>query len=218
MGPSPQNFSKRTSSLATQAVLTSLNTNIAPAPSLSSAGIAEESATATPVRPPTSGSMSSASSQQQQQQQLTASLQESNERADALLLELVNAKTAEAVARQELEEMRGKFEAMRKLLGGGGLSPGSTSGNNSPATTPGVSGHKASPSEGFMSFVSGAAGAARDRVVQATTTASAEGKPAVVVVSEKAPVAAAAAAGGKAAAPAGSAGWGGWGWGKRVVS
>lgn len=35
---------------------------------------------------------------------------------DALLLELVNAKTAEAVARQELEEIRAKFEAMRKML------------------------------------------------------------------------------------------------------
>lgn len=36
---------------------------------------------------------------------------------EALLLELVNAKTAEAVARQELEEMKVKFESMRKLMG-----------------------------------------------------------------------------------------------------
>ncbi|KAF2436414.1 hypothetical protein EJ08DRAFT_146071 [Tothia fuscella] len=35
---------------------------------------------------------------------------------ETLLLELVNAKTAEAVAKQELEEMRAKFEAMRKML------------------------------------------------------------------------------------------------------
>jgi Rab-GTPase-TBC domain len=35
---------------------------------------------------------------------------------DALLLDLANAKTAEAVARQELEELRAKFDAMRKLM------------------------------------------------------------------------------------------------------
>jgi hypothetical protein len=35
---------------------------------------------------------------------------------DALLLELVNAKTAEAVAKQELEELRARFEAMRKMF------------------------------------------------------------------------------------------------------
>jgi hypothetical protein len=33
------------------------------------------------------------------------------------LLELVNAKTAEAVARQELEEVKGKLESLRKMLG-----------------------------------------------------------------------------------------------------
>jgi len=36
---------------------------------------------------------------------------------EALLLELVNAKTAEAVAKQELEEMRNKFESMKKTMG-----------------------------------------------------------------------------------------------------
>ena len=35
---------------------------------------------------------------------------------EALLLELVNAKTAEAVAKQELEEMRNKFEQMKKAM------------------------------------------------------------------------------------------------------
>ncbi|KAF2403854.1 hypothetical protein EJ06DRAFT_505207 [Trichodelitschia bisporula] len=35
---------------------------------------------------------------------------------ESLLLELVNAKTAEAVARQELEELRARFEALRKML------------------------------------------------------------------------------------------------------
>jgi hypothetical protein len=42
---------------------------------------------------------------------------------DALLLELVNAKTAEAVARQELEETKGKLDALRKILGGPTTSP-----------------------------------------------------------------------------------------------
>lgn len=37
---------------------------------------------------------------------------------DSLLLELVNAKTAEAVARQELEEVKAKLESLRKLVGG----------------------------------------------------------------------------------------------------
>lgn len=46
---------------------------------------------------------------------------------DALLLELVNAKTAEALARQELEETRGKLDALRKILAGGTSSPTSRS-------------------------------------------------------------------------------------------
>lgn len=42
---------------------------------------------------------------------------------DALLLELVNSKTAEAVARQELEETKAKLDALRKILGGTAASP-----------------------------------------------------------------------------------------------
>ena len=38
---------------------------------------------------------------------------------DALLLELVNAKTSEAVARQELEEVKAKLDSLRKMIGGG---------------------------------------------------------------------------------------------------
>ena len=49
---------------------------------------------------------------------------------EALLLELVNAKTAEAVARQELEEVKGKLDSMRKLLAGPTTSPPAN-----PATT-----------------------------------------------------------------------------------
>ena len=56
---------------------------------------------------------------------------------DALLLELVNAKTAEAVARQELEEVKGRLDALRKLVGG---SPGPLGGGGGGggATSPGV--------------------------------------------------------------------------------
>ena len=54
---------------------------------------------------------------------------------DAVLLELVNAKTAEALARQELEEVKGKLDSLRKMLGGG------------PAATSTSSGHRPSPSE-----------------------------------------------------------------------
>ncbi|EDU41151.1 ecotropic viral integration site 5 protein [Pyrenophora tritici-repentis Pt-1C-BFP] len=48
--------------------------------------------------------------------------------SEALLLELVNAKTAEAVARQELEELRSRFEGMKRVISG--------SGTGSPVVTP----------------------------------------------------------------------------------
>ena len=60
---------------------------------------------------------------------------------EAILLELVNAKTSEAVARQELEEVKGKLDSLRKMLDGG-TSPGGAS-----------SGHRPSPSEPMMSKV-----------------------------------------------------------------
>ena len=53
---------------------------------------------------------------------------------DALLLELVNAKTGEAVARQELEEVKAKLDSLRKMIGGG-------------SATPASSGHRPSASE-----------------------------------------------------------------------
>ena len=52
---------------------------------------------------------------------------------DALLLELVNAKTAEAVARQEMEEMKGKLDSLRKMLGGGSAA-GTSSGHRPSAS------------------------------------------------------------------------------------
>ncbi|KAL4908500.1 hypothetical protein BDW74DRAFT_101185 [Aspergillus multicolor] len=50
---------------------------------------------------------------------------------EALLLELVNAKTAEAVAKQELEEVKAKLDSLRKMMGGKarGLSRSSTTEN-----------------------------------------------------------------------------------------
>ncbi|MCJ1355038.1 MAG: hypothetical protein MMC33_005029 [Icmadophila ericetorum] len=51
---------------------------------------------------------------------------------DALLLELVNAKTAEAVARQELEEVKGKLDSLRRLLGGKSVPPSSASQRQAP--------------------------------------------------------------------------------------
>ena len=53
---------------------------------------------------------------------------------EALLLELVNSKTSEAVARQELEEVKGKLDSLRRMLGV----------NTTPAV---VGGHRPSPSE-----------------------------------------------------------------------
>ena len=61
--------------------------------------------------------------------------QENNKPAaeDALLLELVNAKTAEAVARQELEEVKAKLDSLRKLVGG--ASSGASGHSHSASTT-----------------------------------------------------------------------------------
>ena len=53
---------------------------------------------------------------------------------DALLLELVSVKTSEAVARQELEEVKGKLDSLRKMLGGG-PSPTSAGGAASGSST-----------------------------------------------------------------------------------
>ncbi|KAL1594531.1 hypothetical protein SLS60_010291 [Paraconiothyrium brasiliense] len=50
------------------------------------------------------------------QQVLTTTDNQAPADNEALLLELVNAKTAEAVAKQELEEMRNKFENMKKAM------------------------------------------------------------------------------------------------------
>lgn len=97
---------------------------------------------------------------------------EKNECVDneALLLELVNAKTAEAVARQELEELRGRFEGLRRGLGVatpnaavtgyalGGTSGSKSSGNTPLATPPISAGPGSAASAGTNSAGSGVGG------------------------------------------------------------
>ncbi|KAL8996082.1 MAG: hypothetical protein Q9169_004321 [Polycauliona sp. 2 TL-2023] len=56
---------------------------------------------------------------------------------ETLLLELVNAKTSEAIARQELEEVKCKLDSLRKMLG------------NAVMSAP-INGHRPSPSEPCM--------------------------------------------------------------------
>ena len=53
---------------------------------------------------------------------------------EAMLLELVNSKTAEAIAKQELEEVKGKLESLRKLLSGTPASPGAGGRGPSPGS------------------------------------------------------------------------------------
>ncbi|KAL3444190.1 rab-GTPase-TBC domain-containing protein [Aspergillus insuetus] len=81
---------------------------------------------------------------------------------EALLLELVNAKTAEAVAKQELEEVKAKLDSLRKLVGGsqrGGLSRSSTSDNRNSLLgiplAPGVSKSPTEPPAASGGFFSG---------------------------------------------------------------
>jgi hypothetical protein len=82
---------------------------------------------------------------------------------DALLLELVNAKTAEAVAKQELEEVKGKLDALRKMISKPqlehrhsflGHSPSQASISKSttePVRTPGTSSNVGAGGGGFFS-------------------------------------------------------------------
>ena len=73
---------------------------------------------------------------------------------EALLLELVNAKTAEAVARQELEEVKGKLDSLRKMLG-------------APGPSLPVGGHRASPSEPCVPKTAGGNQSSVPRVLSA---------------------------------------------------
>ncbi|KAF2274034.1 uncharacterized protein EI97DRAFT_134371 [Westerdykella ornata] len=107
--PPVPHFAKRTSSLASQTFIpSSSSSTTCPAVSAENTSTA---ATATAPPPPAD--------------------------TEALLLELVNAKTAEAVAKQELEELKARFESMKKAMG---LTP----------TGLGTSGHSQSPSSAGM--------------------------------------------------------------------
>ncbi|KAG0137964.1 putative GTPase activating protein (Evi5) [Tuber indicum] len=70
--------------------------------------------------------------------------------ADALLVELVASKTAEAVAKQEAEEARAKLEALRKVLGGGTSS--SASSFRDPPLSPGLD--RTASGSSFSSYLS----------------------------------------------------------------
>ncbi|KAL4780306.1 rab-GTPase-TBC domain-containing protein [Aspergillus varians] len=77
---------------------------------------------------------------------------------EALLLELVNAKTGEAVAKQELEEVKGKLDALRKMVVARGLGHASTESRNSLLGTPpnlGVSKSQTDPPATSGGFFSG---------------------------------------------------------------
>lgn len=94
--------------------------------------------------PPPSISMFSKRSSSLATQSILAT--ENNTPADneALLMELVNAKTAEAVAKQELEELKSRFEGMKRVMSGA-----------SPVSTPPA---VVSPSPGVGGNAGGAAG------------------------------------------------------------
>ncbi|KAL4914984.1 rab-GTPase-TBC domain-containing protein [Aspergillus aurantiobrunneus] len=78
---------------------------------------------------------------------------------EALLLELVNAKTGEAVAKQELEEVRAKLDSLRKMVGGSsrGVARTSTSteNRNSLPPNPGVGKTQTEPPTTSGGFFSG---------------------------------------------------------------
>jgi hypothetical protein len=76
---------------------------------------------------------------------------------ESLLLELVNAKTAEAVAKQELEEVKGKLDSLRKMVSGSsrGLGRPSTENRNSLLGLPPISKAPTEPPASSGGFFSG---------------------------------------------------------------
>lgn len=112
---------------------------------------------------------------------------------DALVMELIAAKTAEAVAKEETEEAKRKLEGLRKLLGMGGGAAGASLGSEN-------IGHRSSPSQPNLLNTS---------LLKRTNTMSL-GQPAATKPEITAPASASAAVGG------GGGFWGGWG--KRTTS
>ncbi|CAI6325210.1 unnamed protein product [Periconia digitata] len=122
------------------------------------------------------------------QQFLGADAPASSADNEALLLELVNAKTAEAVARQELEEYKNKFESMKKMMANGGATP---------AATPTAESKTAAAGSGW-SWGIGTSSPSSNSTPTASSTATAAPPPAATTVS---PTPSATVGGG-----------GGWGW------
>lgn len=116
-----------------------------------------------------------------------------DEEHDAILMELAQAKTAEAIARQEAEEARQKLETLRKAFG---LAPGETPpANNTVATT-------------AATGASAAASAAMGMIGRLTGSTSPPASEAAVKASPaKAPAPAPAAAASGTAAAGGFWGW-----------
>lgn len=85
---------------------------------------------------------------------------------DSMILELVQAKTAEAVAKQEAEEARAKLESLRKVLGM----------STPPADASGAAGHRPSPSlAGLGTLLSKGATTPMQTPVNTTPPAGASG-------------------------------------------
>ncbi|KAL2060874.1 hypothetical protein VTL71DRAFT_8926 [Oculimacula yallundae] len=112
---------------------------------------------------------------------------------DALVLELVQAKTAEAIAKQEAEEAKSKLESLRKMLNLSGDSAAGGGGGGGFASSMSGIGHRVSPS--LASVTSGIGGYISRPQPQPQTSAV-------------------------ATTPSPNAGGGGFwgGWGKRAVS
>ncbi|KAI9793974.1 MAG: hypothetical protein M1833_000492 [Piccolia ochrophora] len=109
---------------------------------------------------------------------------------ETLLMDLVNSKTAEAVAKQEAEELRSKLDSLRKMLGLSGSSPTAATSHQSRPSQPTLeTGHALSRTTSQTSAGSGL-----------TPISSSSRGPSPV----------------SAAVSAGSSFWGGWG--KRSVS
>lgn len=112
---------------------------------------------------------------------------------EALLLELVNAKTAEAVAKQELEEYKNKFENLKKMVANGTVMP-ATPAADSKSTAGGAGGVG-----GWTWGIGTSSPSAAATATPAATAAAAT--PAATTVSPTP---------GNAAAAGGGWGWAGW--------
>jgi hypothetical protein len=115
--PHPQpSFSKRVSSLAAYSLPSSMSmSSSSPSPPRTAIQDSKEKEASTPPGVPES---------------------------EALVLELVNAKTAEAVARQELDELRSRFEGLRRAMSAGGPGQGQ---NQTGSAAVGVSASSTTP-------------------------------------------------------------------------